>query len=303
MYSEAHDELIDGRSVLCVVILYYPSKSDWIHVDKVIQQVNKVLLLDNTPGADIRNEPTLNAVNDNICYHKFGENKGIGYALNFAANYAIERGFTWLLTMDQDSELPEQYIDSMFKVLNLYPNPDEVDMLCPSIGSKKNVDPKNWERVNRAITSGTLMRIEMFEKIGLFNEYLFIDYVDFDYCLRARAAGSVILQLPWLHLKHTIGSPTEINIIFGVLKTLNHSPVRRYYKFRNRIWMTKKYFSHYPAWILHEFLAGFYEVAKIMMFESQKMSKIHMIIRGTIDGIIGRLGPYLTGESSDDGGA
>jgi len=61
--------------------------------------VEKLYILDNS-------EPVVQAVprnfldTGNVEYIPFGENKGIGYALNFGAQKAVREGATWLLTMD-----------------------------------------------------------------------------------------------------------------------------------------------------------------------------------------------------------
>ena len=46
------------------------------------------------------------------------------------------------------------------------------------------------------ITSGSFIPISIFNDVGFMREELFIDFVDIDWCLRARAKGYEIVSLP-----------------------------------------------------------------------------------------------------------
>ncbi|MER3463640.1 MAG: hypothetical protein C4329_03655, partial [Chitinophagaceae bacterium] len=47
----------------------------------------------------------------NLTYLHDGENRGIAARLNQACKLAIQEGFAWLLTMDQDSFFSDQMLD------------------------------------------------------------------------------------------------------------------------------------------------------------------------------------------------
>src|SRR5690606_36905073 len=103
--------------------------------------------------------------------------------------------------------------------------------------SLKRVDCNEDEcvDVDHLISSGCLISLDAIEKIGTFEESLFIDYVDTEWCWRARRKGFRLLGVGSAHMKHNLGD--DEFIAFGQPRTL-HAPFRLYYQMRNRYWMT-----------------------------------------------------------------
>ena len=69
-----------------------------------------------------------------------------------------------------------------------------------------------------------------FDEIGPFDTQFFIDYVDIEWCSRARAKGFELHGVPASHMEHSVGE--------GVLRVLGrrlpvHAPQRQYYLVRN----------------------------------------------------------------------
>lgn len=276
--------------VMATVVLYHPPDAFLANLQCLLANGIEVLLVDNTPGDYPLRAQLLNLRGPGLSYIGFGANLGISAALNEAGRAAQQAGLAWLLTLDQDSLVAEDYVQSMANILLTIPGPESVGILAPSLATA-HPGAETWQSVTIAITSGALMRTSLFERVGWFDESLFIDYVDFDYCLRVRAAGMQILQIRDLHLTHTIGTPIQIQTPLGTIRTLNHAPIRRYYKFRNRVRITQRYFWSHPGWVIRENLSGVLEILKILVMETGKFSKIKMVIRGTADGLRGRFGP------------
>jgi len=84
------------------------------------------------------------------------------------------------------------------------------------------------------ITSGSLLRLEIFQKCGYFQEELFIYTVDDEYSLRLRTKGYSIAQSRCAVLLHASGFPTHY-YLFGrrIFSPSGHSPGARYYLNRN----------------------------------------------------------------------
>jgi len=142
-----------------------------------------------------------------------------------------------------------------------------------------------------ARTSGSLMPMWAFEECGWFREELFIDQVDFEYCLRLRARGYQIAECEGATLLHTLGAP-KIYSLFGrrLFGTTNHSAARRYYLARNRIWLLKKYWGLYPYWCAAACIATLKESLRILLVEDGRWSKLGRTALGVRDGLLGRMG-------------
>ena len=94
--------------------------------------------------------------------------------------------------MDQDSKASKDMVEKMFEVYNnidekerksilsIFPN--FVDERIQSI--EENSVMNTYEYVDADITSGNLVKAEVFDKVGFFDDSLFIDLVDTDFCMR-----------------------------------------------------------------------------------------------------------------------
>ena len=96
----------------CVVVFYNPSDDNISNIDAYKGVVDKVYVVDNSDDDIVR-------LKDDkvIKYIKLGKNLGIAKALNIGAENAINDGFKWLLTMDQDSKITKQNVLDMISFL------------------------------------------------------------------------------------------------------------------------------------------------------------------------------------------
>ena len=149
------------------------------------------------------------------------------------------------------------------------------------------------ENITRCNTSGCLTNLNIWKDIGGFDERMFIDCVDFDYCTRVLKAKKRIIRVNRAVLHHRLGKAKEVKFfvffgkLFGIEKlaksfyTYNHSPLRTYYYARN----IRYYFYKHKDFLDRKqekrtYLRWF--VLKVF-FEKQKFKKLFAIIKGTID--------------------
>ncbi|MGA8891044.1 MAG: hypothetical protein WB493_05710 [Anaeromyxobacteraceae bacterium] len=218
-----------------------------------------------------------------------GENQGIGAALNRATERAAAIGAAWVVAFDQDSGIQKGYVARLLHAALRHPAAERPALVVPALAGDGL--GSGMVRVERAITSGSLASVGAMVGIGGYREDFFIDYVDFEMCLRLRRAGHWILRDGGVTLEHRIGSPRTVQLASLSITTTNHSPIRRYYKCRNRVAMVRGYFGDAPAWLSREILSTVWEMAKILMLERGKGAKIGMMVRGVRDGLAGRMGP------------
>ena len=225
------------------------------------------------------------------------ENLGIATALNIGVRKALENGYEWILTMDQDSKASPDMVKKMFNVYNsinreerkdilsIFPN--FVDERIQSIEENSNMN--SYEYVDADITSGNLLRKEVFEKVGFFDDSLFIDLVDTDFCMRLNEKGIKMIKIRDAVLYHSLGESKTIKGILGSFNTSNHSALRRYYMTRNRFYIWEKY-KGLNSFTLNRDKSLFKkEFVKIVLGEKDK---IKMVLRGYKDykkGIKGKL--------------
>lgn len=161
------------------------------------------------------------------------------------------------------------------------------------VGLNFNVGEANTEgeitEVKYWFTSGIFLSLAAYDAVGGFNDDLFIDYVDIELGHRLKETGLKLCYLNQYSLTHEIGSPIAIKIFGRTYYAMNHSPVRYYYRYRNSSYLYKGDKKFYREKYFKELLIN---IPKMILLESNRMSKIKMIRRGLSDGLHGVLGPY-----------
>lgn len=218
-------------------------------------------------------------------------NLGIACALNQLMRIAEKNGYKWMITLDQDSVLSKNYIYRLEKYLDKKSN---VAIYCPVIYDRnRNVIDKvsrtgmkvgnfGITEIDKCITSGAVTNISIWKAIGGFDNRLFIDGVDFEYCQRAKRNGFKIYQISELILKHSIGNGKILKLGVFKIELHNHSAFRKYYIARNKIYCD--YLNNYKFCVT-SFLSILKIVFETLLFEENKFKKINSLFKGIIDGI------------------
>ena len=275
--------------VLCVVVVYRPEISLLIeNIQGFIDDVKKVIVWQNSELAteDIYH---LNSSFDNgkLILAGTGNNVGIPKALNYAADHMREFQCDYLLTMDQDSRWV-----NFHSYVSFVGNGPKDKIYGPEVIA--NTDTNNKDKKNKhlsikgtgfVITSGMLCHCDVLCKVGRFNETLFIDAVDEEYCYRARQKGIQSVQVHGAYLRQQFGESTIAS--FAGRKTIvpNYSPFRYYYIVRNHIYLLR---SSLPT---KEEKRNIYinyvraPLIKCLLFENHKAEKLRAIVRGIFSGL------------------
>jgi rhamnosyltransferase len=309
------------ENTCAVVISFHPDLEFFERIKPVSEEVTKVIVVDN--GSSEEEKKTLIEVSkkiENLELVLNEKNLGIAKALNIGVSIAQNQKYAWILTLDQDSLIARDYISSMSAVYDKCVNKINVMSICPLISPYRveaerkktfiggqNVYSQSGKRINTdryysmaksAITSGNLVRLDVFEKVGLFNENYFIDYVDSEFNLRLSKNGYKLIQSNKTVLFHDIGNPRIHSFLMKEFTTTNHNSVRRYYFFRNCISTYKKYFLSDTWWVLTDLILSIKILLKIVLFEDNKKEKLSKSLVGLYHGIIGQMGEHIINTKS-----
>ena len=230
------------------VILYNPKKDDINNISTYANKVKKVYVFDNTEGNS--NESFFKGI-ENVSYFWDNENKGISIRLNEACQKAIEENFEYLMTMDQDSSFCEKNIDCYFNDILNFKVKEKVAVYGLEY-SIKDINDKTptYSEVEHLITSASVLNLKLYTEIGGFDENLFIDGVDIDYCYAALSKGFKNIKFGRNYFNHSLGEPVRRGTIYTLFlfkknKTI-HSPLRIYYMYRNMLYLESKYKTILP---------------------------------------------------------
>lgn len=267
--------------IVAGIVLYNPELTRLKeNINSIIKQVNKLIIVDNNSDNKIEVKKLIDEY-PNIILIENKINVGIAKALNLMCKRAYGDNYEWILTLDQDSVCPPNIIREYEKKINI-PN---LGILCPLINDLNNPlkEINNQDNtVEKCITSGSLVRLEAWSKVGGFDEWMFIDLVDFDFSKKIISKSYIIKQINSVILIHEIGSIKKFNILFKEINVMNHSAFRKYYMARNNLYFAKKY--RLDESYVRAIIKNMKLFTLTLIFENQKHSKIKAIIKGTIDG-------------------
>ncbi len=293
-----------AQSVCAVIVTYHPSAKMLESMSNVVAQVQGLVVVDN--GSNDDELDPLRVASQTVGFQLIenGENLGIAEALNQGVFWAKSRGYPWVILFDQDSGITDGFIDQMLASWKSHPDRERVGSIHP-----KYVDPETGvEPVVRrggdggpvfSFTSGALMPVWIFDKIGNFASEYFIDCVDFEYCFRIRAAGYIIADSRQAVLLHAAGHANRRLTALGFsFRPSHHSAERRYYISRNRIALYRKYCRVFPGWVLQSMNEYLRETVKCFVGEQDRGRKFRNFLLGTWDGLIGRMGRRDTESES-----
>ena len=267
------------KLIAAVVVLHNPPKSVLQNVETYRSEVEVLYIVDNSPDLCRELVDTVKRL-DKVTYLTAGKNVGIAAALNIAARKALEEGYDYLLTMDQDSAASDGMISILYG--NFVQN-SAIGLVTPFHQDRNAPLPmpeQEVERVTTAMTSGNLLFLGAYMTVGGFMEKLFIDYVDVEYCLRLQVHGFSIVRANRAILFHSLGHFTPKKFFGMIVHPTNHSPSRRYYQTRNRIYVRYLYGDKFPSYFKRDKKYLWGTIVKIILYEEQKFQQLVMIFRG-----------------------
>ena len=299
-------------NICAIIVTYNIGKQINDNIATYIDQVHKFYIIDNHSDDDTIEALCLlkNSYNKiSIIFNK--DNQGLAAAQNIGIKLAMKDGYDWILFLDHDSRPHENMISNMSALYNSLSEDKKqlIAIIAPriiDINTQKEytillqsrfffkrqycVAPYS-ENIVSVMNSGSLIKTEVFTKLGLFEEKLFIDYVDHDLCLRIISNHLSIIAVYDAIMYHELGKRKNYNLLKISISPTFHNYLRRYYIYRNRIYTWKKY--HYiHCFLTFDISAACYDLFRILIFENDKSIKLLYIYRGIRDSLHNKFGVY-----------
>jgi len=285
-------------NLISIVVIYNPDFNQLRNIiNKQLVNFKNLLLINNSPELDLSefNCEQIKIINNS-------SNFGLAKALNIGILEAKNKKFQFVALFDQDTLLPLDFSKKMINFINNCEH-DKACLFCPNF---YNLVTNRFNKINKikflrlkryypvdesvslpsfSITSGSLIDLSKFKEIGFFDENLFIDLVDTEWCLRAHNYGYKILQNNKVIVQHSLG---EGHIKLFNLSIQIHSPSRLYYYFRNSIYLyTLPHISF--NWVVIDFLRNILRFIFYMLFVKNRIKYFRYIIKGYYHGFIKKM--------------
>lgn len=271
------------QHVAGVVILYNPPDDVYDNLLTYYPDLECLYVIDNSEKVNSKLVKRINKLSKikYICHYG---NKGIAYSLNEVLKLCNGK-YQWLLTMDQDSSFKTNLFSDYLNCLDRLPA--NIYGLTSLITESADISQdRSMKLIKKCITSGTFINIAIALKVGGFDEKLFIDEVDFEFCYRGNIYGYKLLQYQRNIMNHIIGNPVEGSFLGKKFLSMNHNYIRDYYIIRNRLYVSRKY----PQ-LKHEYwISCIKDAIKIFLVENDKKRKFKFMLKGYLDYRRGKMG-------------
>jgi len=289
--------------IAAIVITFNPDANFPQRLKAIARECKPVYVVDN--GS---NQSTLKLLRAACTKYKakliqLGENTGIAHAQNVGLTLAFTKGADAVVLFDHDSTpqagftaameqaieliggdviIGAQVFDVNKRVFSKYP-------VYRGLFFKRAICPPTAILPDAifAIASGSLITRAVFERVGEMRADYFIDYVDWEYCLRARdryGITTAICGAAFLH--HARGERVGHRFCGITFYPPGYSLVRYGYIFRNRARLFREYFFRNRAFVAFEFVSLGRD-AVLLFFEPQRFKKIITACRSWFGGILG----------------
>jgi rhamnosyltransferase len=293
-------------SVCAVVVAYRPDPKSLHHLLASLEgQVDAALVVDNTEreylGAVI---PDWSGV---IQLLRPGSNLGLAAAQNLGIAWARERGYGYVLFLDQDSEPTPGMVRRLLAAFAPLAGDAPIAAAGPRFRDDREQHDAPFVRVafpmNRKlvchgagrivapdflISSGMLVPMHVLDVVGVMDAGLFIDNVDLEWCFRARARGYVLRGVGDAVMRHRLGDARR-RMPFGLRQIVVHGPQRLYYIFRNRVLLYGM--PHTPwLWVAQDVPRALVKLLLFGVLIGPRLKNWRYMLRGVLDGVRGRKG-------------
>ena len=306
----SHSFLGEGAMIAAVVVLYHPSIDllDQL-LRSVIEQVDMAFVIDNTPEPFEETDALVARFAPRATYIPLLDNVGIAAAQNLGINRSIAASCSHVLLLDQDSALPPKMVDNLLAAEEaLLREGKEVAAVGPQFIDEKSgrpspairhhyfrieklyLDPKSSISVetDHMIASGAIIRTSALDRVGLMREDFFIDWVDIEWCMRARSLGLKSYYVPSVVMKHSVGD-SVVSVLGRDVHV--HNDLRNYYMLRNAIYLFRlkstglkwkiNFAPRIPCYVL-----------LYPMLSKHRVQNLRFVFRAIWDGVLGRLGEF-----------
>ena len=289
-------------SISAIIITFHPDASMLKKlIESLCGQVHHIIVVDN--GSD-------NSITDIQKKLKLAEwvtlsrNMGIAYAQNVGIIKAREQNAKFILLMDQDSIPEKNMVAELHRALLELPDAAAVGPVYISEHQNEAsifTRVEGFRRISTAcdashplvktdalIASGCLIPMAVLDAVGDMREELFIDYVDTEWGLRAKSMGFSSYAVHSAKMSHQLGNRA---IEFMGRNMIVHSPLRRYYQYRNAVLLYKmKHISF--DWKVIDAYRLFIRAIFYACTNAPRWQNIKMMSLGLWHGILGKTGQF-----------
>ncbi len=299
-----------SQSVASVTVAYNDAAGLRRQMDALLRQtrpLHEIIVVDN--ASTDSTSAFLASEYPQVTVLRMPENLGVGGGFAAGLAYAaLEKQYDWVWMFDQDSLPTDDALEALLDGSELLKIDGEVGIVAAlPIHSETGIryEPLLWRDgyvklppdllklpiwlVDLVISSGCMVRRDVVENIGLPRSDLFMYFLDFEYCLRARSHGYKIAVITSAKFAHRMGNARKVWFPGYSGLWPDRAPASEYYISRN---LTYAAWWLYPNRRTKRFALRHLvrHAGGVLLFGSRKLACLRRMAQGFSDGRKASLG-------------
>ncbi len=281
-------------------------------IQKQSYTISEILIIDNSEKQVIYEDSL-----ENILVEFHPENIGVDGGLNIAIRWAIEKKYDFLWLFDQDSQpttdslkillAKYQELEAIYNIGIISPQildintsqefPGYVFQDYKFVPKAEYAQATDYYTCDGVITSGSLVNLSAAKSVELPKGNLFLDAVDYAYCMNFKYQGYEIIVVKNIIMQHRLGNYSKLkdrlSKIDNEILTFTCSPSRYYYACRNHTYFETRHSNKrmLHLCIVHRLKCLIDMIIRVIRYEPDLvLLKAWACAFGTFDGFRGRLG-------------
>ncbi len=192
---------------VCIIVLYNKiPRHEEILQSMLMGDLDYAIFIDNSdklePISHLKDLFGATSVKNQIIYRKNHYNIGLSKALNMGLAEAKTLNATHVFILDQDAILSFNYFRELYNYFAYLTKDNEnIHLIGPIVANTEKKLGKlfyfkhSFSQVESVINSGMIFKLDLLERIGKFNESLFLGAIDYEFSSRIRLNGGQIFRV------------------------------------------------------------------------------------------------------------
>lgn len=281
--------------IKALITVYHPADAVKENVEKIASQVDEVYICDNSPQ---NHEQFFSKKSDNIHYIWFQQNLGLSSAFNrILKDEDLFSDSDYIIFFDQDSSISEGHIKKLVEEYeSIEKKQANIGCLSPVFFNTSNntveiprmktpINEHSFE-VASAITSSMLCKFKTIKDIGFWNESVFLDMADWDFCWRMRKQGKSCVMTDVVTLRHSLGTGEKK---IGPISLRVGSAFREYYQTRECLYLLTKDYTPFKFKIRFIAMLTIRPIIHLIFLDNRR-ARFKYIIKGIKDFFVKKTG-------------
>lgn len=301
-------------NVCAIVVTYNPAIEIFFElITSLVNQCN-IVVVDNCSTGECVNDIYELSSRFDFTLLSQPENTGIAKAQNIGIDYINTHmpDTEYLVFFDQDS-IPDNNLINILHHEYLKLESSNIAMIGPTLYDPRSntysgfhilknfkyshvhpdVMPHDTIECLSVNSSGSFCSLNIFKIVGKYNEGLFIDHVETEWCFRARNLGYKFFGTKLTKITHYMGDDIiEFPVLFKKITLPYRSNLRHYYLFRNSFFLLKK--NYVPMiWKIYCVFKLLFTFVLFGFFSKESSRQRRSMILGIKDGFKGISGKFF----------